>query len=80
MGVMSSPETGSPVSIPKRGFGGFSPNLCIVRPTKGDVSIPKRGFGGFSLTIGVLCFNQIGVSIPKRGFGGFSQRCMPKPS
>ena len=37
-----------PVSIPKRGFGGFSqptPEAYIAHIV---VSIPKRGFGGFS--------------------------------
>ena len=37
------------VSIPKRGFGGFSPQERPgVSQQDYDVSIPKRGFGGFS--------------------------------
>ena len=48
-----SPESGIPidgfVSIPKRGFGGFSlPDRDLPDPLHA-VSIPKRGFGGFSL-------------------------------
>ena len=36
------------VSIPKRGFGGFSLIFSDCLNIKVTVSIPKRGFGGFS--------------------------------
>ena len=38
----------SNVSIPKRGFGGFSRKSILAGIAKIGVSIPKRGFGGFS--------------------------------
>ena len=39
------------VSIPKRGFGGFSRKSILAGIAKIGVSIPKRGFGGFSLPL-----------------------------
>ena len=59
------------VSIPKRGFGGFSHIGIVAASYLIYVSIPKRGFGGFSPK-NIVGSQVEAVSIPKRGFGGFS--------
>ena len=56
------------VSIPKRGFGGFSPcTVSLFVYISRLVSIPKRGFGGFSLLVSLANVRPSGEFQSLRG-------------